>query len=67
MWLIRILREQYYHLAMYVLVDLPDCRECSLALTYLEDSCMQAMQALAMQGTPIPIGQYHDGNSAKLE
>lgn len=50
------LRAEYYRLATRIVTDLPESREKSLALTHLEDSCMRVIQALAVQGTPVPIG-----------
>lgn len=54
-------RENYYWLAELVVAVCPESRLKSLALTALEDSCMRAIQALAMQGTPVPIGTVHSG------
>lgn len=54
-------RSNYYWLAQLVLDICPPGRPQSLALTALEESSMRAIQALAMQGTPVPIGTVHSG------
>lgn len=60
-----VIREQYYRLATTVVTTLPYTRERSLALTHLEESSMRAIQCLALtEGTPIPIGEMRDGNTA---
>jgi hypothetical protein len=52
------LRESYYALACEVVGFLPYSRERSLALTHLEESCMRAIQCLAVtEGERIPIGE----------
>lgn len=49
------LRHAYLALALYIVTDLPECREKSLALTHLEESSMRAIQALAVTyGEPVP-------------
>lgn len=42
------IRRAYHDLAELVLCDLPECRSKSLAVTYLEDSLMRAVQAIAI-------------------
>lgn len=60
-------RARYHQLACYLRQHLHRTRELSLALTHLEDSCMRAIQCLAItEGTPLPIGELHDGNTAAL-
>ena len=51
------IRSSYYGLAEWLCEELPDSRERSLALTSLEESCMRAIQCLAVtEGVPRPIG-----------
>jgi len=51
------LRACYYALGVRICEMLPDNRECTLSLTALEESCMRAIQCLALtEGTPIDIG-----------
>lgn len=51
-------REAYYRLAVRLVSDLPESREKSLALTYLEDSLMRAIQSLAVRyGTLTGLGE----------
>lgn len=58
-------RRCYYELNVYIQTHCPVSRELSLAKTYLEDSLMRAIQALAvMEGTPIPIGEVAVPNTA---
>lgn len=52
------IRTYYYALAETLLLLLPTSHEQSLALTSLEESCMRAIQCLAVaEGTPVPIGE----------
>jgi hypothetical protein len=51
------LRQNYYWLAQLVTALCPSGRSQSLALTALEESAMRAIQAIAMQGTPQPLGE----------
>lgn len=44
------IRAEYIALAVSVLNACPDSRSKSLALTHLEDSCMRAIQSLALEG-----------------
>ena len=48
----REIRQRYVDLAESLIDDLPVGRSQTLAITHLEDSLMQAVQALALQGTP---------------
>lgn len=50
------IREMYINVSEVLEEALPESRSKSLALTYLEDSCMRAIQALAMQGELIGKG-----------
>ena len=45
---IAAVRLRYYTLAQSLLKELPESRERSLALTSLEDSCLRAIQCLAV-------------------
>ncbi len=46
-------RKQYYNLAKMVLEVCPESRATSLAITHLEESCMRAIQSIALvEGTP---------------
>ena len=52
------IREAYYRLATLLCLELPNSRECLLALTHLEESSMRAIQCLAVsEGKAIPIGE----------
>ena len=52
------LREQYYNLAAFLCSTLPDTREHQIALMHLEESCMRAIQCLAVtEGMPTMIGK----------
>lgn len=46
-------RQSYINLASYLIDSLPECRSKSISLTHLEESCMRAIQALALQGEPV--------------
>ena len=45
-------RQRYIDLAADLCDAIPECRSKSLALTYLEESLMRAIQALALTGIP---------------
>lgn len=45
-------RQEYVNLAMYLVKALPEGRSKSLALTYMEDSLMRAIQSMALTGEP---------------
>ncbi len=46
-------RKQYYNLEKLVLECCPESRATSLAVTYLEDSCLRALQSIAiLEGIP---------------
>ena len=49
-------REMYINVAEVLDEHLPDGRAKSLALTYLEESLMRAIQSLALTGEKVPKG-----------
>lgn len=50
------IREMYINISEILEQSLPESRSKSLALTHLEDSCMRAIQALALQGELVEKG-----------